>query len=110
MVGEYILGILILVVFAYLLVDIIMASKRETRTLKDKIEEQEKIIESLKKSKQNFVSINKALVYRCKELEKELEKYNKKDPNKKVYSNPFEAVEGYLNGDVNETDIRNQMQ
>lgn len=110
MVGEYILEVLILVVFAYLLADIIIAHKSATQKLNDKIEEQEKIIESLKKSKQNFVSINKALVYKCKELEKELEQYNKKDPNKKVYSNPFAAVEGYLNGDVDEKDIRNQMQ
>lgn len=108
MVGEYILEILILVVFAYLLVDIIMASKRETRILKDKIEEQEKIIESLKRSKQNFLDVNKALSLKVKELEKELE--YKKDPNKKVYRTPFDAVEGYLNGEINEKDIRNQMQ
>lgn len=108
MVTIIVCGVILLISIMFLLASIILSNKGKEEILKHTIEEQEKIIESLKKSKQNFVSINKALVARVKELEKELE--YKKDPNKKVYRTPFDAVEGYLNGEINEKDIRNQMQ
>ena len=108
MVDNYIIEGLLLAVLVYLIIDIIIASNQRSSQLKTKIEEQDKIIESLKRSKQNFLDVNKALSLKVKELEKELE--YKKDPNKKVYRTPFDAVEGYLNGEINEKDIRNQMQ
>lgn len=108
MVTIIVCGVILLISIMFLLASIILSNKGKEEILKHTIEEQDKIIESLKRSKQNFLDVNKALSLKVKELEKELE--YKKDPNKKVYRTPFDAVEGYLNGEINEKDIRDQMQ